>query len=135
MSNLKPVLSVSDQVMALSDTQVRELRAKLEAKHVRETSQLCGGELLRRNSLTPQKRYATPSLDTTGKPAVTGWGLFPEGFHLGEVGLCLLGAVEQLIYVSHFRRQQIVRMVAKIVTIGGERLALGEVVQRAKLVL
>src|SRR6478672_6392668 len=47
----------------------------------------------------------------------------------------LLGAVEELIYVSLFRRQQTMRMVPEVVAIGGERLALGEVVQRAKLVL
>ena len=120
--------------MALSDTRVPQLRAKLEAKHVRETSQLCGRELLRRNSLTP-KAICHPIFTTRQGSRPSRVGLFPEGFHLGEVGLCLLGAVEQLIYVSHFRRQQIVHMVAKIVTIGGERLALGEVVQRAKLVL
>src|SRR5262249_60483860 len=61
--------------------------------------------------------------------------LFPEGFHLGEIGMRLLGAVEQLIDIGFLWRQQLVRMVAEVMTIFDQRLALSEVVQRAELIL
>ena len=47
----------------------------------------------------------------------------------------LLGAVEQLIDVDLLRPQQPLRMLRELVTLGGQSLALGEVVQRAELVL
>ena len=46
-----------------------------------------------------------------------------------------LGAVEQLVHVGLLRRQQPMRMVREVVTFGDEGFALGEVVQRAELVL
>src|SRR5215472_13822805 len=64
-----------------------------------------------------------------------GCELFPEGFHLGEIGLRLLGAVEQVIDIGFFWRQQSVRMVAEVVTMFDQCLALSEVVQLAELIL
>src|SRR6476620_3687372 len=61
--------------------------------------------------------------------------LFPEGFHPGEVCMRLLGAVEQLINVGLFRPQQPLRMFPEVVAVGGERLSLRKIVQRAELIL
>jgi hypothetical protein len=59
----------------------------------------------------------------------------PEGLHLGEARKDRLGAVEQAVDIGLLGREQRLGMLAELVAVREERVALGEVVQGAKLVL